>query len=86
MAKTEMHTAWNYLIVDFEDTALRKSIRRACKTAENARIVAVVRFFERYVQGMEDQLRRRDQKIYPPTPEIHGGVGKKEGGIKVYSR
>ena len=51
MVETEMHTAWNNLKAD---TELRKALRRACKAVKKTRTVAVTRFFERYVQDMED--------------------------------
>ena len=57
-----MHTAWNNLKADNKDTERRKAVRRACKTVKKARTVAVTRFFERFVQKMEEQLRRRDQR------------------------
>ena len=62
MAETEMHTAWNNLKADTKDTELRKTVRRACKSVKKIRAVAVTRFFERYVQEMEEQLPRRDQR------------------------
>ena len=57
-----MHTAWNNIKADTKDTEPRKAVRRACKTVKKMRAVAITRFFERYVQKMEEQLRRRDQR------------------------
>ena len=62
MAETEMHTAWNNLKANTKDHELRKAVRRACKTVKKARTKAVTRFFERHVQEMEEQIRRRDQR------------------------
>ena len=62
MAETEMHTTWNDLKTDTKDTELRKAVRRACQMVKKTRTVALTRFFERYVQEMEEQLRRRDHR------------------------
>ena len=62
MAETEMHTAWNNIKSDTKDTELSKAVYRACKTIKKIRTVVVTRFFERYVQEIEEKLRRRDQR------------------------
>ena len=54
MAETDMHTAWDNIKADTKDTELRKAVRRRCKTVKKMRTVAVTRFFERYVQEMEE--------------------------------
>jgi len=61
-AETEMHTAWDNLKSDTRDAKRRKLVCRACKKAKKTRTAAVTRFFERYFQELEEQLRRRDQK------------------------
>ena len=62
VVETAMHTAWRNLKENTKDTALRRAVRQACKGVKRVREAAVIRFFERYVQEMEEQLRRRDQR------------------------
>ena len=49
------------LKVHTKDAEIREAVRKACKV-KRTRAAAVTRFFERYVQEMEEQLRRRDQR------------------------
>ena len=101
LAETEMHTAWNNLKADTKDTELQKAdtelqkaVRRACKTVKKIRILAVIRFFERYVQEMKGQLRRRDQRGFfqhlksmevEETRKVESRCIRDEDGIRISS-
>ena len=60
-ATDAMHTAWQYLKTDTRDAQLRTAVRKACNWLKRVRSAAVVRFFERHVVELEEQLLMGDQ-------------------------
>ena len=60
-ATDAMHAAWQRLKTDTRDAHLRRAVRKACNWLKRVRSAAVVRFFERHVVELEEQLRMGDQ-------------------------
>ena len=60
-ATDAMHTAWQRLKMDTRDAQLRRAVRKARNWLKRVRSAAVVRFFERHVVELEEQLRMGDQ-------------------------
>ena len=60
-ATDAMHAAWQRQKIDTKVAQLPRVVRHACKRLKEVLSAAVVRFFERYVFGLEKQLRKRDQ-------------------------
>ena len=56
-----MHSVWQRLKIDTRDAHLRRPVRKACNWLKRVRSAAVVRFFERHVVELENQLRVGDQ-------------------------
>ena len=56
-----MHAAWQRLKTDTRGAQLRKAVRKACNWLKRVRSATVVRFFERHVVELENQLRIGDQ-------------------------
>ena len=57
MATAARRAAWKRQRADTQDRQLMRAVRR-----ENTRVHRVERFLERHVQGMEEDLRQRDQR------------------------
>ena len=60
-ATDAMHAAWRRLKTDTREAQVRKTVRRACNWLKRVRSAAVVRFFERHVVELENQLRVGNQ-------------------------
>ena len=60
-ATDAMHAAWQRLKTNTRDAQLRKAVRKSCNWLKRVRSAAVVRFFERRVVELEEQLRTGDQ-------------------------
>ena len=62
MAMAGRRTVWKRQKADKKDTQLKRAIRRENTHVHTVCDDAYVRFIEKNIQGMEDDLRQRDQR------------------------
>ena len=54
-------TAWLRLEIDKRNSQLRREVRRASKEVRKVRTAAKDRFLERYVEELQDEVRKHNQ-------------------------